>query len=685
VPSRPGSLPSAPSRPARAGCAPAADDLRAPMTSGPPASRPASPAPRRAPPATPQAPRPVPPATPPPARPVPPPARRLELIGRAGLAASLASVLLTFAVAAAGPSVMEPALPGGAGQPPWSFGLGLPAGLAIGLAAAALALGAAGLGLCLHAARHGWAVAPRLLLGAGLAAAAALALVPPFGSGDHLSYAAYGRMAVTGHDPYTTTAAMLARLGDPVARAVQDWRHSPSVYGSVATGFQALAAAAGGRSVRLTVFVLSLVNVAAFAGTGLLAHRLARGCRGRQLRAALLWTANPLLLQVLVAGAHVDGQAVFFAVSALALCCLSLRYAPRATMPPAGTLIRGHVRGRWRQRPQKNVVADANAHIRGQVVAAQAGPVTPETALPPAPSPGRLLCSFLIAAGAGAAAGLAFAVKVSLLLVLAGLILAAALALFPRDRSRWQPFAVVTGGLLAGFAAIAAAAFLPWGTQALGPALHAGSYVSIGSPWRPVRSALRLLAGEATADDLVRAGAVILAAALLALFARPLAALAREYRGGPAPGLGRPVAHPDAEFCPRPGDLPDGPHRPPEPADGTTLAAASVLAVVLAWLVAWTYVLPWYDSLAWAFLAILPWLPVPWAALDWLVLARTTVLALAYLPARGIALPAELTWTRTVVRSGVTPVLLLALTVTLALVAISGWPVRQGGARSSHD
>jgi hypothetical protein len=93
-----------------------------------------------------------------------------------------------------------------------------------------------------------------------------------------------------------------------------------------------------------------------------------------------------------------------------------------------------------------------------------------------------------------------------------------------------------------------------------------------------------------------------------------------------------------------------------------------VLAVVLAWLVAWTYVLPWYDSLAWAFLAVLPWLPLPWAALDWLVLARTTVLAFGYLPARGIALPAGLAWMRTVVRSGVTPVLLLALTVLLVVV-----------------
>ena len=97
-----------------------------------------------------------------------------------------------------------------------------------------------------------------------------------------------------------------------------------------------------------------------------------------------------------------------------------------------------------------------------------------------------------------------------------------------------------------------------------------------------------------------------------------------------------------------------------------------MLAVVLAWLVAWTYVLPWYDSLAWALLALLPWLPAPWATLDWLVLARTTVLALGYLPARGITLPPGLDWTRTVIRTGVTPVLLLATAVLLVMVLRSG-------------
>src|SRR5689334_23314486 len=234
--------------------------------------------------------------------------------GTTGLVMTGISVAATFAVAVAGPSVMEPALPGQPGQPPWSLGLQPSPYLAIGLTAAALAAGAPGLVLTLRAVRRGWSVPPWMVLVGGLLAAAALTLVPPFGSSDPLSYAAYGRMLVTGHNPYTTTPAQLAALGDPIARAVQDWARSPSVYGPLATAIQALAALAGGTSVRLTVFVLGLANLAAFAGTA-------------------------LLLQVLVAGAHVDSQAVVFGVAAVAVM-FSARAevsAPRAAL--AGALV----------------------------------------------------------------------------------------------------------------------------------------------------------------------------------------------------------------------------------------------------------------------------------------------------------------------------------------------------------
>ena len=256
--------------------------------------------------------------------------------GTAGLIAIGASVAFTFAVAVAGPSVMEPPLPGRPGLPPWSLGLHPSPYLVVGLTAAGLAAGTLGLVLALRAVRRGWSVPARAVLVAGLLAAAALTLVPPFGSSDHLSYAAYGRMLVTGHNPYTTTPAQLAALGDPVARAVQDWSGSPSVYGPLATAIQGLASLAGGTSVRLTVFVLGLANLAAFAVTALLLHRMTRRHPVQQLRAALLWACNPLLLQVLVAGAHVDGQAVVFGVAAVAVMFGPWPRGARGGEPPQG-------------------------------------------------------------------------------------------------------------------------------------------------------------------------------------------------------------------------------------------------------------------------------------------------------------------------------------------------------------
>ena len=81
----------------------------------------------------------------------------------------------------------------------------------------------------------------------------------------------------------------------------------------------------------LTVWLLGLVNAAAFAAAGLLLHRIAGGCGGRddgggdggagrdrQRRAAVFWSANPLLLLVGVAGAHLDVIATCLAVASLA-------------------------------------------------------------------------------------------------------------------------------------------------------------------------------------------------------------------------------------------------------------------------------------------------------------------------------------------------------------------------------
>ena len=398
--------------------------------------------------------------------------QRPERAGRAGLAATGVSIALTFVVAVAGTSVMEPPYPGRPGQPPWALSAHLSPYLAVALTGAAIAAGTMGLALTMSAMRRGWVIPARSILLAGLIAAVALTMVPPFGSSDPLSYAAYGRMLVTGHNPYTTTPAQLAALGDPVARAVQDWFTTPSVYGPLATGVQGLAALIGGTSARLTVFVLGLANLAAFAGTALLLHRMTRRDPARQLRAALLWAANPLLLQLLIAGAHIDGQAVVFAVAAVAVLL---------------------------------------------------GPWAGERA--PVPSLTR-------ATLAGVLVGLGFAVKVSDLL--AGLGLAVALVLRPRPAGRrtGPPLAA----LAAGFAATAGAALAIGGPAMWHQLSRESDLVSIGSPWRVIRSGVHLAVTGTAATDVIKAGAVVLAVVLAVLLIRGLPGAAGAGPGAADPG-----------------------------------------------------------------------------------------------------------------------------------------------------
>lgn len=233
---------------------------------------------------------------------------------RAALAAIGGSILLTIVIGLLGPSAMVPDLGGPAWLPPFSLGVGPAPHLVVALAAAAVLIGGLGTLAGLRTLRDG-GLAGRLVA-LGCLAAGVLAFLPPSGSGDHLNYAAYGRMVALGLNPYTHGAVDLP--GDPVADAVEaPWREEPSVYGPVATAVQALASWAGGDSLRLTVFVLALVNAAALVATGLLVDRFTRDDPRLRLRAALLWTANPLLLHHLVAGMHVDTLAVACMVAAL--------------------------------------------------------------------------------------------------------------------------------------------------------------------------------------------------------------------------------------------------------------------------------------------------------------------------------------------------------------------------------
>jgi hypothetical protein len=273
----------------------------------------------------------------------------------------------------------------------------------------------------------------------------------------------------------------------------------------------------------------------------------------------------------------------------------------------------------------------------------------------------------MIAAGAGALIGLGFAIKVTTALVGAGLAIGLLLTWrrrdgrsgpgpggvpVPGDRRSWRWPVAVLGGLAAGFAVVVAASLVPWRTEMFGPALRAGSYTSIGSPWRPVRSALELRIGDGTAEGLVKFGALVLAAALLAMLLRHVVRAGDQLNGrglSVGPLSGGPLGV---------GRLNGGPLGVGR-LSGDQLLGACAFAVVFAWLLAWPYLLPWYDGLGWALLVLLPA-----SRLDWLLLARTTGLAIGYLPARGqITVPAGLTWLESVVRTAVTPTVLLAVIV----------------------
>jgi hypothetical protein len=503
------------------------------------------------------------------------PGRRIPL-GAAGLGAIGVGLGAFLATALLGPSAMEPALPGPAGEPPYSLAAHPSPYLVIGLVALGVLAGATGLGLCLLAIRRGWSCPPRPLLIAGLVVAAAFAVLPPVGSGDHLNYAVYGRMAVTGHDPYSTAARDLP--GDPIAAVVEPpWREEPSIYGPIATAQEAFASWIGGDSVRLTVFMLSLTNALAFAAVGLLLYRLAgRTGSGRtgagRLRAVLLWTGNPLLLFHMVSGAHNDVLAIAAAVGALAI----FSGGPPGARSMPRLLATGGLLG-------------AGAAIKLPAALAGGGPAWT-----------------LLTATAGAARS---------------------------GRARLAALAALGGAA----AVVAVLAYVPAGAHAFDQVQRASRSVSLATPWHLVDVAL----GRGAHRPIIQAGSLVLLVLLAGLLLRLLPPGERGERG----------AHGE-----RDGERGDESHR---------IAAA----LVVAWLFAAPYALPWYDAFGWALLALLPW-----SAVDGLLLARTAALSLAYLPARDprvVRLPDGLSWLFTVVRPTIIP---WALTAILGvLVALAAW------------
>ena len=172
-------------------------------------------------------------------------------------------------------------------------------------------LGLAGM---LWAHSQGWRPDPRHLLLVSAVIVAVMVSLTPVGSSDTASYAAYGRIAAQGGNPYITSPLA---WGDhaysyPVGTI---WKNTPSVYGPVATVIQAFAASIGGASATTTIWILMILNGTVFIGTGLLLLKTS----GDPVRATLFWAANPVLIQQLVSGGHLDTF-----VAAAAICAIQV-------------------------------------------------------------------------------------------------------------------------------------------------------------------------------------------------------------------------------------------------------------------------------------------------------------------------------------------------------------------------
>jgi hypothetical protein len=177
-----------------------------------------------------------------------------------------------------------------------------------------------GLAMMLWANSRGWSPNPRKVFWTAAGAVAVLVNITPVGSSDIASYAAYGRLAALGKNPYIYAPNTLP-LGpnhspNPYTTLVSPmWQGTVSAYGPVATWMHLLAAWIGGPKPWLTIWMLMIMMGASFLAAGYILLRTAEN----PVRAVLLWVANPLLIVELVIGGHLDGFLALFAIAAIVM------------------------------------------------------------------------------------------------------------------------------------------------------------------------------------------------------------------------------------------------------------------------------------------------------------------------------------------------------------------------------
>jgi hypothetical protein len=174
-------------------------------------------------------------------------------------------------------------------------------------------LGLAGM---LWAHSQGWRPDPRRLLLVSVGVVAVVVSLTPVGSSDVASYAAYGRIASLGGNPYTTSPLHWLGPHSAYTQVVGTvWQTQSSVYGPIATLIQSFAAWIGGTDPAITIWILMILNGAVFLGVGYVLLKTSDD----PVRATLFWVANPVIIQQLVGGGQLDTF-----VAALAICAIQV-------------------------------------------------------------------------------------------------------------------------------------------------------------------------------------------------------------------------------------------------------------------------------------------------------------------------------------------------------------------------
>lgn len=160
-----------------------------------------------------------------------------------------------------------------------------------------------------------------------------LALGPPLLSTDVYSYAAVGRLAQLGFDPYVVGPSVLGH-GSFLTAVDPLWRHTPTPYGPVMVGLLRGAAALGQGSVLDTVITLRVLAVLATAGA--VAAAVAVAAPRDRAQVLLLTAANPLVLLHLVSGTHLDGLVGAAVIGVVVLTVRGLPYPAMVLAVAAG-------------------------------------------------------------------------------------------------------------------------------------------------------------------------------------------------------------------------------------------------------------------------------------------------------------------------------------------------------------